>query len=464
VSEPLTALRRVAGSTPAWLVGGAPRDRALGRPTADFDVTIDGDPKRFARALAREGHGHPFKLSDGFGVWRVVAHDRDWQLDLLPLAGETIEFDLAQRDFTINAIAEPLAGGPPVDPFGGLEDLRAERVRMVSAEAFERDPVRVMRLARIACELGFSVDPQTASAAHAHAPGLARAAPERVFYELMRIIRCDRAPEGLALMDSAGAIEVVLPELAQLRGVEQSRFHHLDVYDHTLAVLEATIELERDPGAALGEHADAVRTLLAQPFAHELTRGDALRFGALFHDIAKPQTRGVSDSGRVTFIGHDVAGADVAAGSLRRLRAGERLIEHVGALARNHLRLGFLVHSMPLSRRQIYRYLLDTDPVQVDVTVLSVADRLATRGDNAEAATALHLELARELLGEALAWEAHPPRPPVDGNQLLRALGVMPGPEIGRLLAELQEASFAGEVSGPDETLALARELHARSR
>jgi poly(A) polymerase len=463
VSDPLVALRRALGSTPAWLVGGAPRDRSLGRRTTDFDVALDGDPKPLARALAREAGGHPFTLSDGFGVWRVVAHDRTWQLDLIPLAGETIEHDLARRDFTINAIAEPLAGGEPVDPFGGLADLRAGKLRMVCAEAFEHDPLRVMRLARIACELGFSVDPETIRAASSSAPGLVRVAPERVFYELTRIVRCDRAPEGIALVGAVGAIDVVLPELGQLRGVQQSRFHHLDVYDHTLAVLEAAIELERDPRAALGEHGDAIRAVLAQPFAHECSRGDALRFGALFHDIAKPQTRGVTDSGRVTFIGHDVAGAELAAAALRRLRASERLIEHVGALARNHLRLGFLVHSMPLSRRQIYRYLLDTAPVQIDVTLLSVADRLATRGDNADAAIAVHLELAQQLLGEALTWEECPPRPPVGGNELIRELGGIPGPEIGRLLAELQEASFAGEVSGPDEALALARELHARS-
>lgn len=463
MNDPLEALRRVTEATPAWLVGGAPRDRLLGRPTSDFDVAVAGDPKPLARALAREASGHPFRLSDGFGVWRVVAHDRGWQLDLIPLAGETIEHDLAQRDFTINAIAEPLAGGPPVDPFRGLEDLRDRNVRMVSAAAFERDPLRVMRLARIACELGFSVDEETARAARKHAPGLVRVAAERVFYELMRIIRSERAADGLVLMDFLGATEIVLPELAQLRGVEQSRFHHLDVYEHTLAVLTAAVDLERDPSAIFGHHGEAVRAVLAEPFAHELTRGDALRFGALFHDIAKPQTRGVTDSGRVTFMGHDVAGADVAARALRRLRASERLVEHVGMLARNHLRLGFLVHSMPLSRREIYRYMVDTAPVQVDVTLLSVADRLATRGDNADAAIALHLELARQLLGEALAWEAHPPRPPVGGNELMRELGRLPGPEIGRLLAELQEASFAGEVSDAAEAIALARELLARS-
>jgi putative nucleotidyltransferase with HDIG domain len=463
VSTALEVLRGLPLSGDAWLVGGAPRDRLLGRATIDFDVVLTGDPKPVARALATEGRGHAFRLSDGFGVWRVVARDRSWQVDLIPLAAETIEHDLAKRDFTINAIAEPLRGGGPIDPFGGVEDLRARRVRMVAPTAFERDPLRVMRLARIACELGFEIEPETAGAARVKAEGLAVVAPERVFSELMRIIRADQAVTGLSLMEAVGATAVVLPELSALRGVEQSRYHHLDVYAHTLAVVDATVALERDPSATLGEHGAAVHELLAQPFAHELTRGDALRFGALFHDMAKPRTRGVTDSGRVTFMGHDVVGAELAHDVLRRLRASERLAEYVAALARHHLRLGFLVHSMPVTRRDIYRYLQACDPVQVDVTLLSVADRLATRGKGSEDAIARHIELARQLLGEALSWIAAPPRPPVRGNELIRELGRLPGPEVGRLLAELEEASFAGEVRGRDDALALARELHARS-
>jgi hypothetical protein len=111
----------------------------------------------------------------------------------------------------------------------------------------------------------------------------------------------------------------------------------------------------------------------------------------------------------------------------------------------------------------VYRHLNACSPVQVDVTLLSVADRLATRGDNAQDAIARHLELARQLLGEGLAWSASPPRPPIRGNELARALGNLPGPEIGRILAELEEASFAGEVSGREEALALARALRARA-
>ena len=447
----------------AWLVGGAVRDHLRGIDSADLDIVLDGE--RVAATACRLGTqagGHPFQLSEGFGVWRVVAHDRSWQLDLIPLAGASIEEDLAQRDFTINAIAEPLAGGEPVDPFGGLGDLAARRLRMVAPDAFERDPLRVMRLARIAAELEFSVDDETLAAARASAPGLSGVAPERVFSELKRIIGSERVLDGLELMDRAGATPEMLPEIADLRGVEQSRFHHLDVHDHTRAVLAEVASLARGADAILGEHAEAVHELLAEPFANELTRGQALRFGALFHDSAKPQTRAVSDAGRITFMGHDAAGAELAASALRRLRASERLIEHVAALARHHLVLGFLVHRMPLDRHDIYRYLMRCAPVQVDVTLLSIADRLATRGDNSEQAIERHLELARQLLGEALTWSAGPPRPPIRGDELTRELHGVQGPEIGRILAALSEASFAGEISDRSEALALARELHER--
>jgi putative nucleotidyltransferase with HDIG domain len=457
LSAPLDALAQVGGQ--AWLVGGAVRDRLLGRATVDYDVACSGDPKRVARALARATGGHVFRLSEGFGTWRVVAGDRSWQVDLLSLGARTIEDDLALRDLTVNAIAEPLGGAGVVDPFGGVEDLRARCLRMVSPGAFVVDPLRTMRLARLATELEFKIEPETAAIAGESAPALAKVAPERVFAELKRIVIAERALQGIALMDRLGVTEAVLPELARLRGVEQSHYHHLDVHEHTRAVLEQTIELERAPERWLGDQADPTRRALSAPLANELTRAQALRFGALLHDIAKPQTRAVSGDGRVTFIGHDRAGAQMTHDVLRRLRASERLSEHVAALTRHHLRLGFLVHEMPTSRRSIYRYLRACAPVQVDVTVLSVADRLATRGSGSEEAIEKHLALARQLLAEAFAWVADPPRPPVRGNELARALGIGPGPELGRVLEELEEASFAGELQTREQAIERAREL-----
>lgn len=457
MSDPLTALRDVAGE--AWIVGGAVRDRLAGRPTSDFDIAVAGDVAGAARSVGRSAKGHAFALSESFGAWRVVARDHTWQVDLVPLMGASIEADLAERDFTVNAIALPVRGGEYIDPFAGREDLAAGRLRMVGEGVFAADPLRVMRLARFACALGLEPEAGTSAAARAAAPRLDSVSAERIFGEFKRIVGADRALDGLGLLDALGATAVVLPELTGLRGIDQSRFHHLDVHDHTRAVLAGVIELEQRPERMLGAHANEVASLLAEPLADELSRGQALRLGALFHDAAKPQTRNVTQEGRVTFMGHDALGAEMARTALARLRASEKLREHVAALTLHHLRLGFLVHEAPLTRRAVYRYLRTCAPVQVDVTLLSIADRLATRGDGSERAIARHMELAGQLLGEALAWRADPPRPPVRGDELARALGLSPGPEIGRLLGELEELSFAGEIETAEQAIERARAL-----
>jgi poly(A) polymerase len=460
-SPAILALRELSGR--AWLVGGTIRDELLGRDTSDFDVVVDGDVRSLARAVGRVTDAHSFALSEAFGAWRVIARDRTWQIDLTPLLGSSLEEDLAQRDLTVNAMARSVHDAELIDPHAGREDLQARRLRMVSAQAFREDPLRVMRLARLAAELGFEIDPATGEQARAAAPGLAGVAPERAFAELKLIVGGDQPHRGLRFMEASGATAVVLPDLAALHGVEQSVYHHLDVFDHTLDVLQHTVHMGHDPGRWFPEpEAAAVTQLLAEPLADELNRGQALRFGALFHDLAKSNTRGVTQEGRVTFLGHDVAGADLAVELLSGLRASERLAAHVAALTRHHLRLGFLVHEMPLSRSALYHYLRACQPVEVDVTLLSVADRLATRGRNSEVAIEQHLELARQILPEALRWRSRPPRPPVRGDLLARSLGITPGPHLGRLLEDLTEAAFTGQVASEEDALVWARRQIAR--
>ena len=453
------AVATTLAGTDAWVVGGASRDRLLGRHTDDIDIVLAGDVGAAARALGRRARGTSFPLSDEFGAWRVVAHDRSWQVDLNPLRGGSLEDDLRRRDFTINAIAEPLAGGELIDPLGGAADLAARRLRAAGPRAFADDPLRVLRLARFAVELDLECDSVTIEAARRAAPGLAGVAGERVFAELRRLLAADAVLAGLRLLDELAATDVILPELGALRGVEQNHFHHRDVFEHTMEVLGAVVELQRDPAAVLGaEHAEAVTALLREPLADELTRGTALRLGALAHDIAKPVTQGWREDGRVTFIGHDVEGARMSREILTRLRTSERLRAHVAALTLRHLRLGFLVHEMPLSRRATFAYLRDCAPVEVDVTLLSVADRLATRGRGAEEAIERHLRLARSVLSDALSWrESGPPAPLLRGDELATEMRIAPGPDLGHHLAELQAAQYAGEVRTRDEARAWAR-------
>ena len=437
----------------SWIVGGALRDELLRREVTDIDIAVEGDPERAARELAAELRGPVFQLSEAFGAWRVVDRRGGRVYDFARLQGETIGEDLAKRDFTVNAMARPRDGGELIDPLGGRADLEAGTLRVLGPAAYENDPLRALRLARFAAELGFTPDAETERLTAEAAPRVSEASGERVFAELRRLLAAPGPVEGLALADRLGLVRAVLPELADLHNVEQSHFHHLDVYGHTLEVLERLIELESRAGGEL-------REVLDEPLADELTRGQALRLGALLHDIGKPATYHVREDGRVTFIGHDRLGQEMVRQICRRLRTSERLCRFLEAVTRHHLVLGFLVHERPLDRRAVYRYLERTSPVEVEVTLLSVADRLATRGKNAERAIDAHLELAEELMAAALEWRRRGPPPvPVRGDELAEELGIEPGPELGRLLAQLAEATYAGEATDRQQAIDLARTL-----
>jgi poly(A) polymerase len=460
----------------SWIVGGALRDELLGREVTDIDIAVERDPQQAARELAAELRGPVFQLSEAFGAWRVVDRRAGRVYDFAPLQGETIEEDLAQRDFSVNAMARPLdpggaaaamaegsaaaalTTGELIDPLGGRADIEARTLRVLGPAAYENDPLRPLRLARFVAELGFAPDAETERLTAEAAPRVAEASGERVFAELRRLVLAPGALEGLDLADRLGLLRAVLPELADLHEVEQSHYHHLDVYGHTMEVFERLVELDRDATSEL-------REVLDEPLGDELTRGQALRFAALLHDVGKPATHDVLEDGRVTFMGHDRLGQEMVRSICRRLRTSERLCRFLEGVTRHHLLLGFLVHERPLDRRAVYRYLERTSPVEVEVTLFSVADRLATRGKNAERAIDAHLELADELMPAALEWRrTGPPQVPVRGDELAAELGIEPGPELGRLLDQLAEATYAGEATDREQAIDLARALRNNSQ
>lgn len=461
-AAPLVGLARRAtgGQEGIWIAGGAVRDAALGREVIDLDLAVASDPAPVAKAIAREGGGHSFELSAEFATWRAVAADQSWQIDVTALRGETIEADLGERDFTIGAVAVPLAGGVPLDPYGGLADLDRGLLRTVSERSFAADPLRLLRAARFAAGLGLKIDPATASLARGEVSRAGEAAGERQLVELRRLVGGPDPLRGMELLDELGLTAVVLPELEALRGVEQGPNHHLDVHGHTIAVLERTLEVERDLERFGGERAGELRELLAEPLADEMSRGTALRFGALFHDIGKPVTRAEGD-GYVTFIGHDRDGVAIVGELCRRLRASRGFTRHLQDLTLHHLRLGFLVHEAPLAPRRVHEYLRATEPVGADVTLLTIADRLAARGSGpfaTEEAIEAHLALARQMLAAALDWRRQgPPAPLLRGDELAGELGLAEGPEVGELLAALEVAQYAGEISSREQALEYLR-------
>jgi putative nucleotidyltransferase with HDIG domain len=457
---PQAAIRALGGEEGVWIAGGAVRDAALGLPVTDLDLAVAGDPGRVAKALARELGEHAFELSAEFGTWRVVALSRGWQVDITALRGDSIEADLALRDFTVGAAAVPLAAGEALDPFDGLVDLERGVLRVVGPSSFSDDPLRLLRAARLAANLNLRIDADTVALAHRAATRAAEPAGERQLSELRQLLGGSDPLRGLGLLDELRLTAVVLPELEGTKGVGQGPNHHLDVHGHTLEVLGHTLEIERELPRFVGpERAQEAADFLAEPLADEMDRAVALRFGALFHDIAKPATRAERD-GFVGFKGHDVEGVGVIGEIMGRLRASRKLTRHLQALTLHHLRLGFMVREAPLPPRRVHDYLRATEPVTIDVTLLTVADRLSARGAGPIASPEMvqaHLDLAREMIAAALDWQRDgPPVPLLRGDEIAAELGIE-GPEIGAKLAELESAQYAGEVTDRDGALGLLR-------
>ena len=446
----------------AWVVGGAVRDAALGLDIGDIDLAVPGDPEPAARSIAAALGGYGFELSSEFPTWRAGDREGTWQVDVATLRGPGIAEDLALRDFTVGAMAVDLESGAALDPGGGLEDLAAGRIRAAGPNSFSDDPLRLMRAARLAAQFGWHVDPGTIELGRASAGRSREPAGERTLSELCLLMSSREPVAGLAAMEGLGLFDTLLPEVGEMRGVVQGPNHHLDVYGHTVEVLEGVLRIESELDRFVGSDAVEVAALLGEPLAAGVNRSTGLRLAALFHDCAKPATRKESD-GFISFRGHDKEGADNVLAVFARLRSSRRLAEYVADLTRNHLILGFMVSERPLSRGRVFDYLNSTEPNSVDVTLLTVADRLAARGTSSIAGREMvegHLELAREMVGKALAWRREgPPAQLLPGDELADRIGIEPGPELGRILRELDRAVFCGEVSSASEAVDYARRL-----
>ncbi len=445
----------LGGLADGWVVGGAVRDRLLDRPVLDWDVVVPGDARAAAVSHARRLGGSPFPLSERHGAWRVVDGDRTF--DFTGLAG-TLDADLARRDFTINAIAVPLAGGPPVDPYDGIGDVGRERLVPVSDTVFTDDPLRLLRLPRLAVELGFEPSPEALRVAARDAHLAPQAAGERLFAEFHRLLIQREPTSALQLADRLGVLAAVLPEVAALRGVEQNRYHHLDVFTHTLHVVDCTADIAAnldhyfpEPGAS------AIASALAAPIDGAVDVGGALRWAALLHDVAKPLTRTETPEGAIKFFGHETRGAEMCGPLLGRFNTSRAFRQLVAGLVGSHLALGFLVKERPLSGRTTYRYAVRTSPAPLAAVVLSLGDRLATRGELTRLrGLRRHHQLAQDMAVALITLGDLPLRLVLPADELAARIDLEPGPVLGELVAAVQEEQAAGVVTTPDDAVRFA--------
>ena len=471
-----------------YLVGGAVRDMLLGRETNDIDIALNGDAFEIALKVADKLGGTHVPLDDINRVARVVINEKGkyFNFDFSSLKGSNINEDLAERDFTINALAvelnESTAGAlsfnknvgarcfvpiSVIDPFDGQRDLKNRVIRMINSRVFTADSARLLRAVRLAAELGFAIDKETEVQIKKDARLIAGVAGERLHEELVKTLAVPGSAALLKYMDELGLLTVLVPELEPARETTQPVEHVWKVLEHSLNTA-AAVEFLLRRGQWLYGRNEILEPVpwsdkLAEHFAGEVSSGSTrfslLKLAALFHDIAKPQTKSLAEDDRVRFLGHDKDGALITAEVMERLRFSTREINYVVSCVRYHMRPTQLTHEELPTNRALYRYFRETGDAAFDILFLSLADHLAARGET------LNLEMWREhaKLVEYIISQYYNTqeiiRPPklIDGYDLINKFGIKPGPVIGEILEAVREAQAAGEITDRSQALEFVR-------
>jgi poly(A) polymerase len=458
---------------PAFIVGGLVRDTLLGRDTDDIDIAVDADALEIASQVAETLNGKFVPLDDVNLIGRVVLPDEKIQVDFTAFKGDIRE-DLARRDFTIDAMAIELKEGIApdirsiIDPFSGQADLRRRTVRAVNDNIFRDDAVRLLRAVRLAAELGFTIDKHTEKLISRDSSLIDGVAGERVREELLRLVALPGAGQRLFYLDKVGLLTALFPELAASKGVEQPKEHAWDVFDHSLQTVAALeFILRESPWEYTGKEVlDFVpwSERLSKHFDRVISSGSTgrslLKLAALFHDIAKPETKAIEDD-RTRFLGHADIGAVTSSVIMERLRFSRREIQLVALLVKYHLRPTQMSHEGLPTDRAIYRYFRDTGEASIDLLYLCLADHLAAR------ASALDIDEWREHCRTAeyvldkhfTATDKVAPPKVLDGHDIMSIFNLEPGPKVGRLLEELKEAQAAGEITTREEATAYLKHL-----
>jgi poly(A) polymerase len=428
------------------LVGGPVRDVFLGGRPKDLDLTTDAVPQRVLE-ITRAWADRTWTVGIEFGTiglrkrdeifeittYRSEAYDRSSRKPEVQY-GTSLVADLERRDFTINAMAARLPSFDLVDPFGGVEAIRDKVIRTPGRpeDSFSDDPLRILRAARFAARLGFTVAADVQSAMRAMAPRLSIVSAERITDELSKLMLTATPEAGLDLMVRTGVAEVVLPELPLLRMEADEHHRHKDVYTHSLIVLRQAIDLE--PRYGLGP--DLV-----------------LRLAAILHDIGKPRTRSLLPGGKVAFHHHEVVGAKMARKRLTALRFSREVTDDVAKLVELHLRFhGYGDEEWTDSA--VRRYVRDAGPLLTRLHALTRADCTTRNARKAArlAATYDALEARIEVLREQ--EELDRIRPELDGEQIMRILGLKPGPLVGKAWNYLLELRLSEGMIGEERATA----------
>ncbi|MEB3206566.1 MAG: HD domain-containing protein [Vampirovibrionales bacterium] len=454
------ALTRIIGSlleqhpgAQAYWVGGAVRDSLrTGQLPEDIDLVLTRgtstlSAKWLSRQLADYLNASWVVLDDSWGIYRIVmpALCHPQTVDIADALHDDIEQDLARRDLTVNAMALSVNDASFLDPYNGAGDLQSGTIRMLSESNLVEDPLRLLRVFRIAATIeAHQYDSQTLETVRRHAQNLHFSAVERQHVELFKLLNAPAGFRHLQAMADSGLLDVILPELTPCRTIPGNTHHHLPLFEHSL-------EVARQCEVILPTLPAQTQATLTEPLGGSLTRFGAVKLSGLLHDVGKPDTMAFKDDGRPTFYGHEALSAKLSDSVCARLKTSSVIMQRLHVLCRWHLypcALG--PQSSQKAIMKFFRRISDATP---DLILLALADRFATKGTAISAEDLATSEAHHRWLLKAY-YETQTIREQprlLTGNDIMSILNLKPGRKVGEWLARIEEAQHVGDLTTPDE-------------
>ncbi len=437
-------------------MGGSVRDLILGQSPTDYDIAVFSDPGKYAEMIAANHKGRIVKIGKpGKMITRVILNDLT--ADIVSGAGSTIKDDLKKRDFTINAMAVDLSTGEVIDCVGGLNDLNDRTIRMVSADAFIEDPVRMVRAFRFGASLGFEIELLTASAIKNNANRIQCTAGERIRVELLKLLITSNAFSFISKMAEFQILFEIIPELMALKQCLQNRYHHYDVFDHTMKALQCLELLLDENSGFITEH----RHIL-HPFIHT-EKSALLKFAILLHDIGKPAAKTRDEKSTIKFHGHESISADMAAAICRRLRFSVQETEYVKFIIKNHLRplsLYISHQNNKLKQKQINRFFMKCRDNSLDILLHAIADFKGKEKEDSEGGRLFETFAINIIRSYFIDFKPKSQESPLmTGDDLIAGLGLTPSPVFKIILNKVEEARISNEIKTKEEAFILAKTM-----
>ncbi len=461
-----------------YLVGGAVRDYFLGRPLGkDFDFVTRGDAECLAKEVAQEMGGHAFPLDETFGTWRVVLKKKrkKTELDFSRLQGKDITADLRQRDFTVNSIAIHLKDlarpGDPcfIDPLGGMMDIRKGILRANSEESLRQDPLRMLRAFRFASTLKFSVEEETLGSIRRNRDLIRCSAGERIRTELFTALGEEGAGLFLRKLHQTGLLGEIFPEVRGWENLDLGTGRPISLLDHAQRMVEVAECILIHLGQLYPSCFDILKNHFSQNEEEGIPRKALFKFIAFFHDSGKaamgPQGQG---QGSPRFLDHDQEGSKINSAIGRRLKLSRRSVRIISELTRQHMRIKGLAKVQELTGRAKYRFFQDLGREGLDLAILSLAHALTS--SEVELKWPLVLEMneeakkIKEIANDLLRFytdefNQKSAQPLVDGEEIMKALGISQGKVVGTLLNRVKEGEISGRIRTKEDALEFLKNI-----